>query len=285
MQRTGVSSMTFPPTAENFAELARVGIIDYELSLSYRDCERVSAAAVAALARASGVKVLSYHLPFAEPDVLDLSSESTETRRRTVALFCKLIKRGAEAGIRRFIVHPSGEPVTTDPIRRAHRIAIAKDTLASLAEVAALHGAVIAVENLPRTCLGSTVSEMEALVSGSEKLSVCFDTNHLLTDSEELFIERLGHRIRALHISDYDRINERHWMPGEGDINWHGLYRRLLSTGFDGVWLYEVLPRPKTILRERELTPSDLARNAGEIFSGHRITTFSRRIDGLGMWP
>ena len=284
MQRTGVSSITFPPTAETFRELARVGITDYELSLSYRDCERVNAAGVAALARASGITVSSYHLPFAEPEILDLSSESTETRRRTVALFCKLIKCGAEAGIRRFIAHPSGEPVTTDEALRAHRIAIARDTLASLAEVAALHGAEIAVENLPRTCLGSTVSEMETLISGNEKLSVCFDTNHLLTDREELLIERLGRKIRALHISDYDRINERHWLAGEGDINWHGLYRRLISSGFDGVWLYEVLPHPKTILRERDLTPGDLARNASEIFSGQPITTFSRRIDGLGMW-
>ena len=45
-------------------------------------------------------------------------------------------------------------------------------------------GQVIAVEDLPRTCLGRESSEMLELISVNDKLRVCFDTNHLLQKDE-----------------------------------------------------------------------------------------------------
>ena len=284
MLKIGVSSKSFPLTGEAFAELAREGITALELAPTAKECESMSIAKIRDMARDSGMHICSYHLPFSPNSELDPSSDDREIRRRTVALYCKLIRRGADAGIRRFIIHPSCEPVSTDAAIRAVRLSIARDTLASLAEVAELSGAEIAVENLPRTCLGNTTSELELLVSGNEKLGVCFDTNHLLTDTNELFIERLGRKIKALHISDYDRINERHWLPGEGVINWHGLYLSLVEQGFDGVWLYETAPNPKTIIRSRPITAHDVAENAKAIFAGTPIPVFSHRIEGLGMW-
>ena len=232
-----------------------------------------------------GLSVASYHLPFSEPTVLELAAEDDAVRRRTTALYCKLIKEYSALGVHKFIIHPSSEPVSTDAAHRRKRLSDARDALSSLAEVAALHGATIAVENLPRTCLGSTIDELEYLVSASPKLGICFDTNHLLTDTNEELIRRLGNRITALHVSDYDRINERHWMPGEGDINWHGLYRLLKDARISCPWTYEILNKSKTIMRARVITPSDLYRNAKEIFGGLPITTFAERIKDLGMWP
>lgn len=219
------------------------------------------------------------------PQALELAAENTEVRRRTTALYCKLIREYASEGIGKFVIHPSSEPVSTDAAHRRKRLSDTRDALSSLAEVAALHGATIAVENLPRTCLGSTIEELEYLVSASPKLGICFDTNHLLTDTNEELIRRLGNRITALHVSDYDRINERHWMPGEGDINWHALYRSLIESGFSGVWLYEVVNKEKTIRREHPIAPRDLYENAQSIFKGIPIKTFSERIKDIGMWP
>ena len=79
---------------------------------------------------------------------------------------------------------------------------------------------------------------------------------------------------------DYDYIDERHWLPGEGDIPWYDLYKTLLEVGYTGAWMYEISPKcPKTILRDRDLTCADFARNANEIFTGKPLTVFSQRID------
>lgn len=284
MLKIGASTICFPFDREHLTELIGAGITELELSFTLRECESVSPRAVLSLVKNCGLNASSYHLPFSLPTELELAAEDEGVRRRTTALYCKLIKEYSSLGIHKFIVHPSSEPVSTDPVLRKKRLSDARDILSSLAEVAALHGSTIAVENLPRTCLGNTVDELEYLISGSGKLGICFDTNHLLTDTNEELIRRLGSRIIAVHVSDYDRINERHWLPGEGDINWHALYRSLIASGFSGTWLYEIINKEKTINRDHPITPRDLYENAVAIFEGRRIKTFATRREKLGMW-
>ena len=136
-----------------------------------------------------------------------------------------------------------------------------------MAEIADCYGAVIAVENLPRTCLGNCSKEILELISVDTRLRVCFDTNHLLGEKMETFILAVGNKIITTHVSDYDAINERHWLPGEGVIDWGNLIDALEKVGYKGPWLYEIgFGIPKTILRDRELTCADFARNAKEVF-------------------
>ncbi len=136
-------------------------------------------------------------------------------------------------------------------------------------------------------CYGTQLlEEIVELVSVHKDLRVCFDTNHLLNQDPCDFVRKLGDKIITLHISDYDFQNERHWLPGEGDINWPELISTLKETGYSGPWLYELgLVCPKSIIRPRELTYEDIANNARELFAGKKPTTISTRIEGLGMWP
>lgn len=39
-----------------------------------------------------------------------------------------------------------------------------------------------------------------------------------------------------------EALKERHWLPGEGKINWKELIAALDSCGYSGVWMYEVNP-------------------------------------------
>ena len=79
----------------------------------------------------------------------------------------------------------------------------------------------------------------------------------------------MGDKIITTHISDYDFVDEKHWLPGEGKINWQELYKALLDIGYKGPWLYELgFKAPNTISRERDLTCEDFANNAKEIFDG-----------------
>ena len=143
------------------------------------------------------------------------------------------------------------------------------DSLDRLAEMAFAEGVTIAVEDLPRTCLGNTADEIAEIISVNDKLRVCFDTNHLLKDNNVNFMRTLGDKIITVHISDYDFINERHWLPGEGKVDWKDFMTEFNNIGYDGVWMYELgLECPPTIVRDRNLTFVDFYQNANSIFNG-----------------
>jgi sugar phosphate isomerase/epimerase len=154
----------------------------------------------------------------------------------------------------------------------------AKSSLKKLAEVAAEYGAVIAVENLPRTCLGKNSEEMLELLSADERLRSCFDTNHLLSESHESYIKAVCKYMITSHVSDYDFVDERHLLPGEGKVDWEKLLSDLSENGYVGGWMYEVgFGSSPRIERERDLTPYDFKRNALELFSGEEPTLIKRK--------
>ncbi len=228
------------------------------------------------------VKLWSFHLPFLPFERIDISKESLA--KQSVEYLCSFIKKGAEIGIDKFIIHASGEPI--DDCERAERMECAKRSLSKLADYAANYGAVIAVEDLPRSCLGRDSNEMKELLSAHKSLRACLDTNHLLT-GEELphFVEALGNKIITTHISDYDFVNERHWLPGEGKIDWNELIRALENVNYKGIWLYEIdFGCPKTIIRPRDLTCEDFVLNADELFNNKPLTVISTPKKGLGYW-
>ena len=71
----------------------------------------------------------------------------------------------------------------------------------------------LCIENLPRTCLGRDSGELMRLIADYPEVMVCFDSNHLLKEEHAHFFEAVGNRIGTIHASDYDRKDERHWLP------------------------------------------------------------------------
>ena len=269
MFTVGLSSCGKDLCEQLFRQYAAAGIGRMEISMEKEDCDAFDFAAARRLSEETGVALWSFHLPFMPFEEIDISSPALCAR--TVPYLCELIRKGAQIGIGNFIVHPSGEPIAEAD--RPMRMATARESLASLAQTAAENGAVIAVENLPRTCLGRDSADMLRLLEADDRLRVCFDTNHLLRESHADFINAVGDKIVTTHISDYDFIDEKHWLPGEGKVDWAALPGLLKNAGYDGVWLYELGFRaPRSHPRSRDLTCEDFARNAREIFSGAPIT-------------
>ena len=52
-------------------------------------------------------------------------------------------------------------------------------------------------------------------------------------------IDRLAPRIRAFHLSDYDGIDENHWLPGQGIIDWIELMRHIRAIDHDLLLILE----------------------------------------------
>lgn len=284
MYKIGMSACCGEVINENmFMEYSKAGVDSMEISTALENYENLNYKELLKFSEKYGVELWSYHLPFASVDLIDLSSLNSELRKKNIAYHSELIKKASDIGIKRFVVHPSSEPVKDDS--RAEQIKYSMDSLNELAEVAANNGSIIAVENLPRTCLGNSSANMEKLLSANDKLRVCFDTNHLLNEELTEFIKNVGDKIVTLHISDYDFVNERHWLPGEGKINWNDVLNGLINVGYDGVWMYEInFKCPKTIIRNRDLCCDDFIRNAHEIFEGKAPTVFSTKKENLGMW-
>jgi sugar phosphate isomerase/epimerase len=186
-----------------------------EVSLRREGCAKLDFEELRALSREYGVELWSFHLPFSPFDALDPSNPAVA--KQSVEYLSSLIESATSIGIQRIVIHASGEPIVEED--RGVRLQCAKESLASLAELASSRGAVLAVENLPRTCIGRDSDDILALLEAHPTMRVCFDTNHLLGEDAVRFIERVGDRIVTLHVSDYDFKNERHWMPGEGRVD------------------------------------------------------------------
>ncbi|MBE6651681.1 MAG: hypothetical protein E7613_10285 [Ruminococcaceae bacterium] len=274
--KIGLSSCGKALTKELFEEYKNSGIDAMELSVGNKaQCDAFDIMSVVPLAKEYGIELWSYHLPFGPFEEIDISNP--DIADFTVEYYKGLMAKGVEAGIRIFVIHPSGEPI--DEGDRSARMARAKKSLLTLGEYGDSIGAVVAVEDLPRTCLGNSSDEILELISVHESLRVCFDTNHLLGEDNLSFVEKVGNRIITTHVSDYDFVDEKHWLPGEGGIDWHSLYTALKGKGYDGPWLYELgFGIPKTMSRPRKLNCADFARNANEIFDGEKITVIKKDI-------
>ncbi len=248
-----------------FAAMAEAGIGAAELSLR-RDPEP-DLAWIERMCRRHGIRLWSCHLPYTPRDEMDISIPDPAVRREAVRRLTEMIRRSAQIGIDKFVVHPSTPlPEGAD---RAERLLCAAEVLDRLAEIAHAEGAVIAVEDMILSCLGRNIGEMQTLLGANDKLRVCFDVNHLLSDTHADFVRCLGEKIVTVHISDYDGVNEKHWLPGEGVIDFPSVYNLLRECGYEGVWIYELsLNGAKSEERGRFLTYHDFRRSADLIFSG-----------------
>ncbi len=272
MYKIGLSTGAFDMTEENFEKAAAGGIESVEISRSLlSQHDTINYKELAEFSKRYHIDLWSYHLPFGPFEEIDISSADSTIRTKTMDSLTQLIQKAANIGIQRFVVHPSTEPIADS--ERDLRMGYAMESLDKLAEFAHKNNAIIAVEDLPRTCLGNTTAEILKLISANDKLQVCFDTNHLLKESNPEFIEKVAGKIATVHISDYDFVDEKHWLPGEGINDWHAIYSTLQKVGYSGVWMYELLlDSPRMLTRSRDLMFSDLVRNAHEIFENAPIT-------------
>lgn len=184
-----------------------------------------------------GVDVWAFHLPFGHT-YYNIASLYKEERDYTVEKQAEVLSIAAETGAKIAVIHPSGEPI--DDKNREMSMALASESLAKLADEAKKNGIILAVEDLPRTCLGKDSAEIKKLLEADSSLRVCFDVNHLLNESHRDFVKNVGEKIVTLHISDYDFMDEKHWFPGEGGIDWKELIGLLKSINYCGPFMNEI---------------------------------------------
>ena len=285
MYQVGLSTNGKIVNEDLFINYERAGIKAMEIALDEDKYADFDYDTLKIWADRHNVTLCSLHLPFRPIERVNLAAFEDSVRKGAIEYYTDIIKKAARIGIKIFVVHPnSGEPIEEGELR-AERIRFVKECLDILAEYAAKEGAVIAVENLPRSCIARNSAELLELLDANDKLRVCYDTNHLMGQEATEFIKAVGDKIITLHVSDYDFMNERHWLPGEGKNDWQKIIKSLKEVGYNGVWLYEVrFACPNTIIRDRELNCDDFMKNARELFENIPITVISKQKENLGMW-
>lgn len=277
MYRVGLSTKGKVIDEALFKAYSDAGIFDMEISPDGHQYDSLDYQKMFSWSKQYGVNLWSFHLPFYPFERVDISSHDSQLRENTVLYLSELIRKAADIEIDKFIIHPSSEPIPDG--ERKIRLDYAKECLSKLADVAESCGAQIAVEDLPRSCLGNNSDEIVYLVSDDDRLKVCFDTNHLLSEDPTNFVRRLGDKIITMHVSDYDFLDEKHWMPGEGKLDWNALLSVMKEINYSGSWLYEIpFDCPDTIVRDRDLCCDDFVKNANELFAGKELTVLGRTV-------
>ena len=205
---------------------------------------------------ASSMKVNSIHAPFSSQ--VDISRLDDGGQECAIEQIGKAIELAERLGADIVVVHGSAEPIGED--ERSKRMVQSKSSLCMLTEQVQSAGARLAVELLPRTCLGNTADELEELLDGisPEYAGICLDANHP-ADPDDLLsiVKQLAQRIITLHISDYDGIDEKHWMPFDGVINWRAFAKALGDIQYSGAFIYETLPAADTTAEKLEIIQSN----------------------------
>lgn len=278
--KLGLSTCAKVINEELFRDYQNAGITHMEIS-GKDEMSTLDYQMIGRLAQKYNICLWSCHLPFWAGGPKDIASLDDNERMKVLNYHVELMKKTAAVGIRIFVLHPSWEPIPDEA--RSQHMEKAKESIMYLADQAQKLGGILAVENLPRSCLGNCSDEILELVSVHPNAYVCFDTNHLLNETPEEFAKKVGKKIVTTHVSDYDFVDERHWLPGEGKIDWRNLHAIMHDIDSDGMWLYELgFECPETLHRDRFLDCKDIARNADEIFNGKKFTILSKPTSEFG---
>ncbi len=193
--------------------------------------------------RGTGIRVSSIHAPNGEP--YDFSVLDEAAYEIALEGIVPSIDLAIDLNAPIIVVHPSDEPIA--PADRQARMRQAQKALAQIAQQCREHDKKLVVELLPRTCLANTAEEVLELIEplDDEVIGVCLDTNHLMDRYRTLpdVVRRLGKSLIALHLSDYDGVDEKHEIPGSGVIDWKAFMGALAEIDYRGPFSYEYICR------------------------------------------
>ncbi len=168
----------------------------------------------------------------------------------------KVMKLCAYAGCPRLVIHGFSrqvkETVLNDDDIHVANTKMYKELIPTALET----GVMIILENLfvtdasnNRKYAGTCCDPYDAIayidtlneIAGRECFGLCLDTGHLNLVNQRFpeYVEKLGNRIKALHIHDNNGITDLHLAPFTGTINWRDFYNSLKKIGYTGDLSFE----------------------------------------------
>ena len=204
-------------------------------------------------AKRNDVSFWSYHLT--PPKDMGCTNHNT-----AIESLEKEIYNALRLGIKTIVIHPSY--VSAFEEKRDEKFKKSISSLKHLVGLCDRKGLKLAVEDMPRDGLGSHSSEILTYLTEIPKIDLCFDTNHIISQTnaeflDDLIANKMHGRVRTIHISDYDFIDEKHWLPKEGINDWEAIFSRLELLEYNGPFMYEVV----SSRNKGEITPFEIRQN------------------------
>ena len=250
-------------THEGFSEYSNAGIYCCELSIWPKSMKKFDfidhPEKLGNIIRGAGVEIYSVHLPYA--DGVSLSSPDIERTKSSLDIIKTTIRCAAKLGAKVVVMHPSWNYYDQwDDREELIRHGI--ERMKEVCEYANSFGLKCAAENMIIPGLCKSPEEMLRYLKEIPELGMCFDLNHSLVKTNEEFFNQLIEagmhgRIYHIHVSDYDFVNERHWLPGKGVNDWDMIFSKLEELDYKGAFMYEV--------ERTDATCYDIAKNYQEI--------------------
>ncbi len=182
-------------------------------------------------------RVNTIHLQFG-PEY-DISSTDEEVRKGAIALHLRDARICLPMGPKMAVLHPSHGQIAREdyPARKAALIEGLKELCPAFKEM----GIQIAIENLtPNRLVETSAEALEIVEAIGDNIGICFDVNHLFAEPIRDFVRNAGKHIITMHVTDNDGIVEKHWIPGEGVIDWKELFAELEKINYDSTMIAEL---------------------------------------------
>ncbi|ASP21565.1 xylose isomerase-like TIM barrel [Antarctobacter heliothermus] len=193
--------------------------------------ERI-AAAVKALDGHSGRRGI--HGPF---EGLDIDNKDAELRPLITKRFLKALEAADRIGARQMVLH---SPYTlwyqnnllASPHYAEKKLTRIHEIMAPVVRSAETHGITLVIENIHDVDPATRRKMVESF--GSDAIALSIDTGHAqlarrMTGAPpvDYFVRDAGDRLAHVHLQDLDGFADRHWPPGEGEIEWAAVFAAL----------------------------------------------------------
>ena len=178
----------------------------------------------------------SIHAPYADTN---LSTDDDLIREWVLKRIRASIRFASQLNAKCLVIQP-GWATAIERFSRGRSWELNIRSLHWLMRYAGEYGVECLLENVPNPTpyILVTVDDFELFdVEMNPPMNYVLDVAHAHLQGEEFeFIERLGHKIKHVHVSDNWGEQDEHLPLGEGNINWRKVIDALEDVGFNG-WI------------------------------------------------
>ncbi len=180
---------------------------------------------------------LGIHGPF---EGLDIDNKDPELRPIITARFILALDAAAQLGASQMVIHSPFDAwyrnnlLCTPGYAEAKRARI-HDILGPVVRRAESLGITLVIENIQDTDPATRRDLAQSFGSDAVKLSIDTGHAHLARRMSgappvDYFVRDAGAMLAHVHLQDVDGHADRHWAPGEGEIEWHEVFRALADS-------------------------------------------------------
>ena len=249
-------AMNFPikPLADEMADIAALGFDYLELTMdppcAHYSIIRQQMDSIVGDLDARSLKIIC-HLP-TFVSIADLTDSLREASLRE--MFHSL-EVAAELGSRKVVLHPGHIGGLGVYVKEA-ALARANDSMASIIGRAQALGLCVCLENMfPRCHAYFRPADFVEVLQRFPDLKLTLDTGHANIGNPDglqilEFIEKFGHRIGHLHVSDNYGKRDDHIPVGAGTIDFLKIVKALKKCGYDDTATLEIFTEDRRLLKQ-----------------------------------